>query len=116
MKRVRVGVVGLGYMGMQHAVCLHDGSVDGAALGALCDRSTTSLARAGTAFPGVPTFTSLDTLIAARACDAVLVATPHYDHPQAILAAFAAGMHVLVEKPLAVSIKAARDVVAAYAR
>jgi predicted dehydrogenase len=116
MNMVRVGVVGLGNMGLQHAGYLHNGSVDGATLGALCNRGAASLAKAAAMFPNVPTFTSLDALLAAGVCDAVLMATPHFDHPQMILTAFAAGKHVLVEKPLAVSIKAAREVVAVYER
>src|SRR5271170_5000893 len=116
MNKVRVGVVGLGNMGLQHAGYLHNGSVDGATLGALCNRGAASLTKAAALFPNVPTFTSLDALLAADVCDAVLMATPHFDHPRMILAAFAAGKHVLVEKPLAVSIKAAREVVAVYER
>jgi predicted dehydrogenase len=115
MKTVRVGVVGLGNMGAQHAGYLHAGSIEGATLSAVCASDAASLARAS-AFPKVPAFSSYEDLLAAGVCDAVLMATPHNEHPRMILSAFAAGLHVLVEKPLAVSIKAGRDVVATYAR
>src|ERR1700712_2992791 len=116
MKAVRVGVVGLGYMGLMHAGCLADGSVDGAVLAGLCSRGEGSRAKAAAAFPGVATYERLDALLDAGTCDALIIVTPHLDHPQMVRAAFKADVHVLVEKPLAVSVKAAREVIAEHAR
>jgi predicted dehydrogenase len=47
--------------------------------------------------------------------DAVLIATPHPLHPEAALAAFNKGVHVLSEKPVAVTVKQARQMNAAHA-
>ena len=46
--------------------------------------------------------------------DGVIIATPHYDHPDMSIAAFARGIHVLVEKPIAVQVRDARRMIAAY--
>ena len=42
--------------------------------------------------------------------DAVIICTPHYDHPKLAMAAFERGIHVLTEKPVAVTAKAAAEV------
>jgi predicted dehydrogenase len=47
-------------------------------------------------------------MIASKTIDAVLIATPHYQHPDIAVAAFDAGLHVLCEKPAAVTVKEAR--------
>lgn len=46
--------------------------------------------------------------------DGVIIATPHYDHPDMSLMAFERGIHVLVEKPIAVHINAAQRMIDGY--
>lgn len=41
--------------------------------------------------------------------DAVLIATPHYDHPRLAIKAFEAGLHVICEKPAGVYTKQVRE-------
>ena len=113
MDTVRVGVIGLGNMGSHHARYLAAGTVAGATLGGVCDVDPARLAAAPA---GVPRFASHADLLAAGAVDAVIVAVPHYDHVPITVAAFDAGLHVLCEKPVAVSVAAARRVNAAAAR
>jgi predicted dehydrogenase len=116
MAPVRIGILGLGSMGLQHAAYIAAGKVEGATLTALCTRSPERLAEAAAKYPNAAAFTSLPQLLGSTTCDALLIATPHDDHPHAIRAAFDANLHVLVEKPLAVTIGAARQIVADYAR
>ena len=112
MDTVRMGVIGLGNMGSHHARYLAAGEIAGATLGAVCDTDPGRRA----AVPGDgPRFATYAELLASGAVDAVIVAVPHYDHPTITLAAFAAGVHVLCEKPVAVSVTAARAVNAAAA-
>ena len=59
---------------------------------------------------GVPAFASLDDLL--EACDAILVACPAVYHGETVAAALNAGVHVLVEKPLALNAEAADALVA----
>ena len=59
--------------------------------------------------------TTLETLLGAADVDAVIVATPNRNHPEGVLAAAAAGKHVLCEKPLAIDVASARKMVDACA-
>lgn len=85
-------------MGSTHARWIKEGKVPGLELAALCDLSPEKLA----AFPDVPGFTSAKDMFRSGAVDAVLIATPHYDHTTLGIAALEAGLHVLVEKPISV--------------
>jgi len=107
-----IAVVGVGNVGGSHARELLLGKVRGAALVAVCDTHPEALAR----FPGLPAFSNQSALLAAGLADAVLIATPHYDHAPLAIEALAAGLHVLVEKPLAVHTADALQMLAAYER
>ncbi len=113
MDTVRVGVIGLGNMGSHHVRYLAAGGVAGATLAAVCDVDPARLA--ATAAGDVARFATHGELLASGAVDMVIVAPPHYDHPPITTAALAAGVHVLCEKPVAVSVNAARQVNAAAA-
>jgi predicted dehydrogenase len=95
---VRFGIVGLGLMGTQHARMLLEGKIPRAMLAAVSDVNP----EAGKSFPGVRSFTRSDELFRSGEVDAVLIATPHFAHVPEGIAALQAGLHVLVEKPLAV--------------
>ncbi len=97
-RNVRIAVIGIGRIGAVHARELSLGNILRATLSAVCDSDPEALAR----FPGVPSFADSRSLLAAGVADAVLIATPHYDHTPLAIEALAAGFHVLTEKPLAV--------------
>lgn len=63
--------------------------------------------------PGARAFGSYEALLASGAVEAVYVATPHPMHADVVLAAAAAGKHVMVEKPAGVTAAEARAMVAA---
>mgnify|MGYP003731497493 CR=1 FL=1 len=56
-------------------------------------------------------FASSTELIASGLCDAVLIATPHFFHPTIAIEAMRAGLHVYAEKPLAVNLSAADEMI-----
>src|ERR1035437_5041314 len=114
MSKVRIGVIGLGNMGSQHAQYLYNNAIEGAALGALCDIDPDKLKKISAKYPGMPAFPNHKDLLESNSCDAILVAVPHYDHVPIALDAFAKNIHVLLEKPLAVSVKAGRQCVEEY--
>ena len=97
-ENVRIGIVGVGSMGAVHAKDMLAGKISRATLSAVCDTDPEALAR----FPEPKQFASSQALIASGSVDAVLIATPHYDHTPIAIDALAAGLHVLTEKPLAV--------------
>lgn len=96
----RFGVIGLG-MGAGHAAALHNGKIPGACLAALCDMDAARRA-AYRDWGGVALYEDAAHMIAEASLDAVVVATPHYSHPALARQALQAGLHVLVEKPIAV--------------
>ena len=111
--QLQIGVVGFGNMGSKHAE--HVSELPSARLVAICDRNPARL-EPGSAPADVARFTDFSTMLASTALDAVIIATPHYDHPDMCLAAFERGLHVLVEKPIAVQVKEAERMIAGYRR
>lgn len=102
---LRVALVGLGDAGKHHARALSRLHAEGALeWTAVCarDASRIDAFRAAHAVAdSVATFRDLDMLLEARACDALILATPDGLHAEQVIASAAAGVHVLVEKPLA---------------
>jgi predicted dehydrogenase len=80
---------------------------------AACDPLAERRTWMAAAAPGVATHASLDALLAAHPIDAVLIAAPVAHHAPLAVAALAAGAHVLVEKPMATDLDAARRILAA---
>jgi predicted dehydrogenase len=84
-----------------------------AAVTALCDVSPDVLARAAKTAGIVNTWTDPFALIREAGVDAVIIATPNRWHHPIALAAARAGLHVLCEKPLALTLAEAREMAAA---
>jgi predicted dehydrogenase len=95
--RIPTAVIGLGIMGSGHARMLREKKIPGLRLAAVCDANPA----AGQAFPEVPFFQDSKKLFAAGLAQAAIIATPHRFHIPAARAALRAGLHVLIEKPLA---------------
>jgi predicted dehydrogenase len=106
MDQVRIGVIGLGNMGSVHVSYM--AGVEGAVLSAVSDVDPARADQVAASFSKVAKFTKYEDLINSGTCDAILIATPHYQHPVITEAAFARGLHVLCEKPVAVRIGDAR--------
>ena len=96
--KVKIGIVGIGSMGSEHVD--HLVSLPNTQLSALCDRRFARLDAAD--YPHTPRYRDYQNMLRSADLDAVIIATPHYDHPDMCLAAFARCLHVLVEKPIAV--------------
>ncbi|MBE6598758.1 MAG: Gfo/Idh/MocA family oxidoreductase [Ruminococcaceae bacterium] len=106
MEKVRFGIIGVGNMGSAHAKNLFEGKVPGAELTAICDLKPARLEWAKGEFgDSVALFEDYKEMLKSGLCDAVLIATPHYDHPIISMEAFDSGLHVLSEKPIGVYTK-----------
>ena len=112
LSRVRLGLVGCGYVSKYH---LHTGVTLGSNFAAVCDRDEDTVARVAEA-SGARPFADADALFDSGLVDAVIVATPHFAHADHVVGALASGLHVFVEKPLAVTVGNARRLVAAATR
>ncbi len=110
MDVVRVGIIGLGGMGSNHAGYLSRGEIPGATLSAVCDVDASRLQGVQEKYgEGVQAFDSADALFAAKCVDAVIVATPHYFHPPLVIQALESGHHAMSEKPAGVYTKQVRE-------
>src|SRR3954451_5371049 len=109
---VRIGIVGIGFMGMIHYLAAR--KVQGARVAAVCSRDEKKLAGdwrsiQGNFGPrgermdlsGVKKYRELDELLADPEIDLVDVCNPTHLHPETALRALRAGKHVLVEKAIA---------------
>jgi predicted dehydrogenase len=102
----RVGVIGAGSLGFHHARILRE--VAGAEMAGIFDASP-ERAAAVSAELGVHAFASVDALLSS--VDAAVVAVPTTAHAEVALAALDAGVHLLIEKPIAVSVEEADAIV-----
>lgn len=110
MDKVRVGIVGIGNMGSEHAEQLAAGKIPGARLTAVCDVKSERLKWAGENLgENVKLFDHIEALLDSGEIDALIIATPHYDHPVIAIKAFSKGLHVLTEKPAGVYTKKVRE-------
>lgn len=108
-KQVRFGIVGFGGMGREHASVL--GKLKNAKLVGVSDQQPS--AQAAAAEFNCKYYASAEQLLNSGEIDAVVIATPHWQHPEIALAALKAGLHVICEKPLTVTVAQADEVVSA---
>ncbi len=109
--KVRIAVIGAGIMGKAHVQDI--ATLENAELAAICDVNPAT-ANALAAERRVPAYYDYHELLKQEAPDAILISTPHYDHPAMSIAAMQQGINVLVEKPIAVHVKDAQKMIAAY--
>ena len=108
---LRIAVVGAGYWGPN--LIRNFSSCSLTKLVAVCDRDRSRLDKVLVGYPGVNPIEQFDTLLTRNDVDAVVIATPVGTHAPLAIAALRAGKHVLVEKPLASSVRDAEAMVAA---
>ena len=109
MKEIRLGIIGIGGMGSGHALSIAEGKVPGIRLSAVADIRKERLKWAEKELPaGIKTYSDGREMIDSGECDAVLIATPHYYHPEFVIYALEHGLHALSEKPAGVYTKQVR--------
>jgi len=101
MDKVRIGIIGVGGMGYGH--CKSAVNLKETELTCVCDNDEEVAKEKGEEF-GVKYFTDYNELIKSGLCDAIIIATPHWFHPEIAVSAFENGLHVLSEKPIAVRV------------
>jgi len=109
-KTFRIALVGCGRISKNHFEAID--KVDGLELVAVCDADPERAKLAGTEWK-VPYFTSYEKMLAESKADVVTIATPSGLHPEQGIAAAKAGKHVVMEKPMAISLTGADALVQA---
>ena len=107
---IKIGVIGIGNMGTSHAKAIFNKEIDGLELAAVADINKARRDFAKEYFgSGVKVFNDGKDLILSKTCQAVLIAVPHYMHPELTILALNNGQHVLSEKPAGVYTKQVRE-------
>ncbi len=101
-KTLNIGLIGAGYIAAWHADALK--ATPGVNVAAICDLSASVAQGLADAY-GAKTFTSVDEMLESGLCQAVHILTPPNLHRDIALKCLDAGVHVLVEKPVAETAK-----------
>jgi len=120
---LKVGIAGFGFMGTTHFRCYE--GLDDVRIVAVCDADSTTFedtaAIAGNIdsgpgaidLAGIKLYTDFDKMLAEQDLDALSVTMPTYMHKDFTVKALEAGLNVLCEKPMALSIDDGREMIAA---
>ena len=98
MSTLRLGLIGIGNIGRHHAEYLLAGKVGRCELRAVCAPNPVKLEPWKER--GLAVWTDAGAMMRSGSIDAVLIATPHYQHTSLGIEALEAGLHVMVEKPI----------------
>lgn len=112
---LRVGIAGIGSIARVYLGLFAEGKIPGGRVTALSSRSPDHLTSARDAFcaPDTALFTDYEAMLHSGLVDVVMICTPHNQHVPMALQALKAGVHPLIEKPLAVNADEARALLAA---
>ena len=109
MNKLRIGIAGMGNMGSKHAKNITDGKMPEIELCAIADRKQERRDFAKENYKNVKIYTEAEDMIKNADIDAVIVAVPHYQHPELVMCALKSNKHVMCEKPAGVYTKAVRE-------
>ena len=124
MRQVKLGIIGMGNMGMGHFKGIITQDDCEIVVTAIADRILSKLENAEKFVIGYnaehperhvampTTFSEGIDLIKSGECEAILIAVPHYDHPTLAIEGFKAGLHVMCEKPAGVYTLQVREMMA----
>ncbi len=101
---LRLGFAGIGMIAKKYIGLICQGQVPGVEVAALCSRNPENMQEAirSCGLTGAAVFTDYSELLRSGTVDAVMICTPHGQHPSMTQAALEAGLHVLTEKPAGV--------------
>lgn len=111
MSRLRIGILGCGGIGARHAAAVAALPID-AELVACAGRDATKTEAFSAKFGGRP-FTDTARMLDESRLDLLIVALPPYAHSGQVEEAARAGIHLLVEKPIALTLERAESMVSA---
>lgn len=106
---MRIGLIGLGKAGLRHLAAIRKSGEAEAV--AVADPGPAAARAAGE--QGIPLFLDYRQMLTEAACDGVIISLPHSLLPEAAMTAASAGAHILLEKPMGITVADARAVVSA---
>ncbi len=111
MKKVRLGIIGIGNMGSGHAQNIKKGLCPDFEITAICDTNAERLSWARTQEYGenIAYFDDDFKMLDSGLFDACLIAVPHYDHTFLAMECMKRSIHIMLEKPAGVYTKQVRE-------
>lgn len=109
---LRFGLLGCGRIAKRHSDLLGSNQIENAELVAVCDPIRERADAVATKF-GIAADYDIDTFLARKDIDVVTVLTPSGMHPDHAIACAKAGKHVVVEKPMALRLQDADEMIRA---
>jgi predicted dehydrogenase len=109
MRKIKFGIVGMGNQGNHYANLLKDGKIENGALACVCDNNSVKLENAKNKFTEIKYYSDYKEMLDSGECEAVLVETPHYQHPEIVMECLKRGIHVICDKPAGVYTKQVRE-------
>lgn len=110
MKKIKLGIIGIGNMGSAHARCVFGGECPDFELVAVADIKPQRLEWAKSELsPDIHCFETAEEMLDSGFINACMVCVPHYDHPKYAIECMRRGIHVMVEKPAGVYTKQVRE-------
>lgn len=110
-RKLKLGIIGVGNMGGGHLDNYKNGKMPEIEITCVADTDERKFKIAKEKAPEAVCFSSASELIRSGLCEAVLIATPHYSHPEIAIEALSAGLHVMSEKPAGVYTKQVRELI-----
>lgn len=109
MKKLRLGIIGLGAQGGAYAGFITEGKVPNMEIGAICDIDPEKKKLAAEKYPDIPFYDDYIALIESGDVDAIVTCVPHYLHPEMGINALKRDIHALLEKPAGVYTKQVKE-------
>lgn len=109
MRKVRLGIIGLGNMGSGYVKMIKAGDCPEVEITAVADLREDRREWFRTVYPEVPVFEEGHQMIDSGLCEAVMIEVPHYHHPEFAIYAMKHGLHVLSDKPAGVYTKQVKE-------
>ncbi len=106
---VRLAIVGCGHWGPNYLRILQ--LIEGVEMVSVCDRKEEALQKVRRQYPHLQTVADFSSILSNSKIDAVIIATPASAHAPLVKEALRAGKHTLVEKPLALKVEEAEELV-----
>ncbi len=112
MEKVKFGIIGAGNQGTHYAKALFEGGkIENGVLTAVCDNRPAKLAAIKEKLEdkSIAYFSDYKEMLDSGVCEAILVETPHYQHPEIVMECLKRGLHVICDKPAGVYTKQVRE-------
>ena len=113
MNESRLVIIGYG-MGAHHARLIQE--VAALRLHGVCDVDAAKLERAAKEHEGIELYSNYSDVLADPEVDCVIIVTPHNTHAAMAIAAMDAGKHTITDKAMCLTVKEAREMIAARDR